>query len=242
MLAYAINPTAADDGFHLLCDDTVGVTFSDEPPLVEVNVVRSDGSPAPIGRYLVDMLPQPGILSMQEYFVASGWQVLSLTCVADREPGDLVGVAHPPLLSVPLAALQHDTHAAESRPGQFADCQVSAVTSSPDTGDAASAVMPPPPVLLKQLNPDHRSSFLRVLTRLPPHLREIAFDLHDPGWTPPAIEQLGDVLCEYPDVFSTSNADFGSCSPMPFEISVPEGSAPVVSRPHRINPIPNQWK
>ena len=45
------------------------------------------------------------------------------------------------------------------------------------------------------------------------------------------------MLCEFPDVFSTSNTDFGSCSLMPFEISVPEGSAPVTSRPHRISPI-----
>ena len=31
------------------------------------------------GHYLVDVLPQPGILSMQEHFVASGRQVLPLT-------------------------------------------------------------------------------------------------------------------------------------------------------------------
>ena len=61
---------------------------------------------------------------------------------------------------------------------------------------------PPSLVLLERLNPDQRSSFLRVRVRLPPHLRDMAFDLHDPGWTPPAIEQLGDVLCEFPDVFS----------------------------------------
>ena len=93
----------------------------------------------------------------------------------------------------------------------------------------------PSPALLERLNQDQRSSFLRVWARLPPHLWEITFGLHDPGWTPLVIEQLGDVLCEFPDVFSTSKTDFGSCSLMPFEISVPEGSAPVTSRPHRIN-------
>ena len=132
--AYAIDPTATDGGFHLLYDGTVGVTLSDEPQLLEVNLVRSNGSPALTGHYLVDMLPQPGILSMQEHFVASGRQVLPLTGVADLEPGDLVGVAHAPLLRVPLDASQHVTHAAEPHPGQTADCQVSAVTSSPDTG------------------------------------------------------------------------------------------------------------
>ena len=169
--------------------------------------------------------------------MASGRQVLRLSGAADLESGDLVGVAHAPLLSVPLDALQHATHAAEPHPGRFADCQVSVVTSFPDTGEAASATTPPSSARLERLNPDQRSSFLRVWARRPPHLREIAFDLHDPGWTPPASEQLCDVLCEFPDVLSTSKTDFGSCSLMPFEISVPEGSAPVTSRPHRINVI-----
>ena len=121
---------------------------------------------------------------------------------------DSVGVAHAPLLRVPLDALQHATRVAEPHPGQTANCQVSAVTSSLDTGEAASLVTSPSTTLLERLNPDQRSSFLRVWARLPPHLREIAFDLHDRGWTPSAIEQLGDVLCEFPDAFSTSKTDF----------------------------------
>ena len=54
---------------------------------------------------------------------------------------------------------------------------------------------------------------------------------------PSAIEHLGGMLCEFPDVFSTSKTDFGSCSLMAFEIPIPKGSAPVTSRPHRINPV-----
>ena len=45
------------------------------------------------------------------------------------------------------------------------------------------------------------------------------------------------MLCDFPGVFSTSKTHFGSCSLTPFEISVPEGSAPVTSRSHRIDPI-----
>ena len=45
------------------------------------------------------------------------------------------------------------------------------------------------------------------------------------------------MLCEFPDVLSTSKTDLGSSSLMPFKISVPVGSAPVTSRPHRINLI-----
>ena len=75
----------------------------------------------------------------------------------------------------------------------------------------------PSPALMRRLNPAQRFAFLRVWARTLPHLKEIAFDLHDPGWDPPAIEQLGDVLCDFPDVFSTSKTDFVSCSLMPFE-------------------------
>ena len=160
--AYAIDPTATDGGFHLLYDGTVGVTLSDEPQLLEVNLVRSNGSPALAENYVFDMLPQPGIISMQEHFVASGRQVLLLTGVADLEPGDLVEVAHASRLRVPLGALRHATHAAEPHAGQIADCQVPAVTSSPDTGEAASAVTSPSPALMERLNPDQRPSFLNV--------------------------------------------------------------------------------
>ena len=64
------------------------------------------------------MLPQPGLFSVQEHFVASGRQVLPLTDVADLEPGNLVGVAHAPLLRVPLNALEHGDQAAEPHPSQ----------------------------------------------------------------------------------------------------------------------------
>ena len=88
--------------------------------------------------------------------------MLSLTGVPDLELGDLVGVAHAPLLRVPLGALQHTTDSAEPHPGQTADCQISAFISSLDTGDAASPVTPPSPALLERLNPEQRSSLLRV--------------------------------------------------------------------------------
>ena len=45
------------------------------------------------------------------------------------------------------------------------------------------------------------------------------------------------MFCEFTDMFFTSKTDFGSRSLMPFETSVPDGSAPVTSRPHRINAI-----
>ena len=120
--------------------------------------------------------------------------MLPLIGVADLEPGDLVGFADAPLLRIPLGALHHPIQAAGPHPGQTSDSQVSAVASSTDTEGIAPAVPPPSPTLTERLNPAQRSAFLRVWARLPPHLREIAFDLHDPGWDPPTIEQPGDVL------------------------------------------------
>lgn len=48
---------------------------------------------------------------------------------------------------------------------------------------------------------------------------------------------LADLLYKFPGVFYTSSIDFGSCFLTPFETSSAEGSAPVTSRPHRIEPI-----
>ena len=105
--AYSIDPAASNGAFHLRYDGITGVNLSDETQLLAVNMVRSSGSPALIGHYFVDILPQPDIISGQKHFVASGRQVLPLIVVADLEPGDLVGVAGAPLLRIPLGALQH---------------------------------------------------------------------------------------------------------------------------------------
>ena len=70
--AYAVDPTATDGGFHLLHDGSVGVTLSDEPQLLDVNLVRSNSAPALTWQYLVDILPRPGLFLVQEHFVSSG--------------------------------------------------------------------------------------------------------------------------------------------------------------------------
>ena len=66
-------------------------------------------APPPVltGRYLVDMMPQPDLPSVEGHFVASGRQALPLVGVAKLESGDILGVAHAPLMSVPLDVLQH---------------------------------------------------------------------------------------------------------------------------------------
>ena len=51
--ASAINPVASGGGFHLRYNGAVGVTLSDEPQLLAVNLVHSNGSQALTGHYLV---------------------------------------------------------------------------------------------------------------------------------------------------------------------------------------------
>ena len=162
-------------------DGAVGVTLHDEPKLLAVNLVRSNGSQAPTGHYLVDMLPQSDLPSEEENFVASGRQVIPLVGVSNLEPGDLLGVAQAPLMSVPLDALQlvgRPSGLSSDPPGVT---PVSAVTAPPLAAvvDTAS----PSPVLLERSTPELRASFLRVWERLPSQLRAVAFDLHGPGWT-----------------------------------------------------------
>ena len=72
MPAYAIDPVGSGGGFHLCYGGAVGVTLSDEPQLLAANLVRSNGSQALTGHYLVDMPPQSDLLSVEEHFVASG--------------------------------------------------------------------------------------------------------------------------------------------------------------------------
>ena len=55
---YAINPVVSGGGSHFRYDGAVGVTLSDEPHLLAVNLVRTNGSQALTGHYIVDMLPQ----------------------------------------------------------------------------------------------------------------------------------------------------------------------------------------
>ena len=87
---YAINPVASGGGFHLRYEGAAGVTLSDDPQLLAVNLVRRDGSPALTEHCLVDITPQPDLPSVEEHFVASGQQVVPLVGVADLKPRDIL--------------------------------------------------------------------------------------------------------------------------------------------------------
>ena len=54
--AYIRNHEASDNTYHLVYDG-LGVSLTDSPQLIPVNLVRLDGSPALTGYYMVDLLP-----------------------------------------------------------------------------------------------------------------------------------------------------------------------------------------
>ena len=125
-----------------------------------MNLVRSNGSQALTGHYLVDMLPQSDLPSGEEHLVASGRHVIPRVGVWNLQPGDTLGITHAPLMYVPLDALQHD-----DRPSGPHSCPpgvtpISSVRFSPLA--AAATTTSPSPALLERLTPEQRASSLRV--------------------------------------------------------------------------------
>ena len=54
--AYIRNREASDNAYHLVYDG-LGVSLTDSPQLIPVNLVRLDRSPALTDHYMVDLLP-----------------------------------------------------------------------------------------------------------------------------------------------------------------------------------------
>ena len=230
-----------DDAYHLRFAGTKVISLSSSPKLVKVNLVRQSGAPAFTGHYMVNTISREDLLPDTVIFVSDGHQTLSLSGSIDLEPGDLLGTSLSPLVQVPLATLGHpflDPPAPPPTPGVHAlHDNIPVASENPPPVFPHDPPTAPCPQLLARLDADQRTSFLNLWDRLPLHLRDIIFDLHGSGLSPSVIDSLGDILCEFPDVFSTSKTDFGSCSLMPFKITVPPDSEPVTSRLYRINPI-----
>ena len=198
------------------------MALTDSPQLIPVNLVRLDESPALMGHYIVDLFPVHDSDPL-ERFVSSGRKSIPLTGYQELEPGDVLGTASSPLLSVPLKALTlHDLTA-----------KVSALAESP-TAPASQTALPhsttpdppdePPPELLHRLDHSQRKYFFRLWKTVPLHIRRIDFVLDAAGWDPTAIDTLSTTLTIYADVFSLSKLDYVECSLRPFEIKVPPGT------------------
>ena len=128
--AYIRDRESSDAVYHLVYDG-LGVSLTDSPQLISVNLVRLDGSPALTSHYMVDLPTAPDSSDPSERFVSSGRQLIPLTGCQDLEPGDVLGTTSSPLLRVPLEALTLDNVPTE----------VSALAESPTT---PASQMPPP--------------------------------------------------------------------------------------------------
>ena len=128
--AYIRDRESSDAVYHLVYDG-LGVSLTDSPQLIPMNLVRLDGSPALTGHYMVDLLLAHDNSSPSKRFVSSGRQLIPLTGCQDLESGDILGTASSPLLRVPLEALTSHNLPAD----------VSALAESPTT--PASHTAPP---------------------------------------------------------------------------------------------------
>ena len=106
--AFVHDVTEISDNYQLRYAGQWPIQLHPEHQLVQVELVRSDGSPALVGNYLVDMLPQTSMFSSEEHFVSNGRQRLPLAGVSFLQPGDILGVASAPLLQIPLSAVPRD--------------------------------------------------------------------------------------------------------------------------------------
>ena len=155
--AYIRDRASSDAVYHLVYDG-LGVSLTDSPQLIPVNLVRRDGTPALTSHYMVDLPPAPDSSDPSERFVSSGRQLIPLTGCQDLEPGDVLGTASSPFLRVPLEALTlHNV-----------PTDVSALAESPTTPASPSLTTAsdfsdnPPPELLNRLEHNQHESFLRL--------------------------------------------------------------------------------
>ena len=164
--AYIRNHEAPANAYHLVYDG-LGVSLTESPQLIPVNLVRLDGSPALTGHYMVDIPPVNADSNPLERFVSSGRQLIPLMGYQDLEPGDVLGTASSPLLRVPLEVLSlHDALADVSA---LAESPLSPQPVPPPhiTSDSPDA---PPPELLDRLDSSQRESFLHLWHTVPPHI------------------------------------------------------------------------
>ena len=127
--AYIRNHEVSDAAYHLVYDG-LGVSLTDSPQLIPVNLVHLDGSPALTGHYMVNLLPVHDDSNPSEHFVSSGRQPIPLTGYQEVEFGDVLGTASSPLLRVPSEAVTlHDVPA-----------DVSALSESPTTPASQTAL------------------------------------------------------------------------------------------------------
>ena len=154
-----IRSCEASDTTHHLPYDGPGMSLNTALQLVPVNLVRLDRSPALTGHYMVDIATTHDGQDPFKHYVASGRQTIPLTGHRDREPGDILGTALPPLLRVPLGPLA--PHDAQHDATTIAE-PVLLAPSSPTTNVTLDDSDEPPTELHHRLDDVHHEPFLRL--------------------------------------------------------------------------------
>ena len=67
--AFGPDPFASGGGFRPLYNGADSVILRDEPHLLVVNLVRSNGSPVLTRHYIVEILPQPDLIFAKKHSV-----------------------------------------------------------------------------------------------------------------------------------------------------------------------------
>ena len=88
--AYIRNHEVSDAAYHVVYDGQ-GVSLTDSPQLIPVNLLHLDRSPALTGHYMVDLFPVHDDLNPSELFVSSSRQSIPMTGYQELEPGDVLG-------------------------------------------------------------------------------------------------------------------------------------------------------
>lgn len=165
---------------------------------------------------------------------------LMLTGAAELEPGDMLGYAFARLLRVPVHSVrdvdntaERSTEPPDTRSGPSGDgCSSSPIHLRTEDSRARSDPAEPTPQRAPRIPTIRLKCCWNVSTRSNTRgFRHFGLNcrlicdrsrlvyMTPPGWTPQVITSLGDVLCEFKDVFSTSPTDAGSCFLLPFKIA-----------------------
>ena len=91
----------------------------------------------------------------------------------------------------------------------------------------------PPAAVLPNLNPDQRTAFRRMWSKIPVHLRAIHFDFKESLWTTTDTDSLGNLLNKYAHRFSKHSTDLGRVTVDPFRIILKKDAQPVKQRSYR---------
>ena len=166
--AYIRNHESSDAVYHLVYDG-LGISLTDSPQLIPVNLIRLDGSPALTGHYMVDFPSTRDESDPSERFVSSGRQLIPWTGYQDLEPGDVLGTASSPLLQVPLETLTlhkvpTDVSALAESPTTPPLQTAPSLTTAPDSPDDP----PPPPNFYIDSTTTSANHFFASGTRCPP--------------------------------------------------------------------------